>query len=204
MTEPARRPPDLLVQGDDTPPRRPIRGLRVLVVAVPAVLVVVAAAVSVGGAQRAEDERTRAAAVEADVLRLSLRPGQDRAPRYGPRRPGVHVVVRNDGPADVQLLSGRLLPGSWQVGVPDRRRLRSGRSVVLELVPPAGCAVSRPRLLRLQAELGSGRVAASVLDVTGARLAYGGGLDDALAAAQLTCDPDVPPPPDRRTYPHVS
>ena len=194
-------PPDLLVQGDDRPERPPVRLPRAVVRGAAAVLLPVAVAVAV---VRATDRGPQPAPVDPDVLQLSLSPGQDRAPRYGPRRPGVHVVVENDGGADVELVDARLLPGSWDVEVPERRLLRAGRSAVVELAPPAGCSADPPRLLQLRARLASGRTASATLDVTDAQLAYGGRLEDALTAAALTCDPSVPPPSDRRTYPHRS
>ncbi|CAA9307993.1 MAG: hypothetical protein AVDCRST_MAG07-234 [uncultured Frankineae bacterium] len=194
--------PDLLVQGGDDSPRRGGPGRRALAVGLAAVLLPTGAAAT--ALVLAPGPASRAEPVDPDVLRLSLRPGQDSAPRYGPRRPGVHVVVANDGPADVALLSAQLLPTSWRVEVPDRRRLRAGRSVVVELAPPPGCSAQPPRLLQLRARLLSGRAASATLDVTDATLAYGGRLEDALAAAALTCDRSVPPPSDRRTYPHRS
>jgi hypothetical protein len=193
--------PDLLVQGGDDTPHRSGPGRRALALGLAAVLLPAAAATAL---VRAPDPAPQAEPVDPDVLRLSLSPGQDSAPRYGPRRAGVHVVVANDGPADVELLSAQLLPTSWQVEVPDRRPLRAGRSVVVELAPPPGCSAQPPRLLQLRARLLSGRAASATLDVTDATLAYGGRLQDALAAAALTCDPSVPPSSDRRTYPHRS
>ncbi len=190
---PDQRPPDLLVSGDDRPPRqwRVGRGRTWAVVAV--VGVVTAASAAAGAlvqADRAADERRRLAAVERSVVRLALlRPGEDGGPRYGPRRPGAHLFVGNEGPAPVRLLRGTLDPASWQVSVSTDRALRPGRTRRFELTPPLACGAPAPRELRVQVLPTSGRPATVVFDLTGARLAYGGTIADAAAAWALTCDP---------------
>jgi hypothetical protein len=145
---------------------------------------------------RARDERRRLAAAEQDVVRLVLlAPGQDGAPRYGPRRPGVQLVLANDGPATVRLRSGTLDRGPWQVAVPSRE-LRAGRSVVLEVRPPRTCGAPEPRTLRVEARSLSGRRAVVAFDLAAAQLAYGGTFADALAATALACGPTAGSPPD--------
>jgi fucose permease len=164
-----------------------LRALLVVFVAVVALLVGAAVLVD---RDRARDEQRRAAAAAQDVVALTLlRPGQDLAPRYGPRPSGVHLVVANAGTATVRLLSGTVAPGTWQVDVPVDRDLRAGRSRRLELVPPAGCGSAAPRMLVLRAVPPSGRPATVVLDLADAQLAYGGRLDDAVSSAGLTCEP---------------
>ena len=195
--------PDLLVSGEDRPRRPWSAGRRRT--AVVGVAVVLAAGAGVLVAQdRAQDERRRTAVASQDVVQLALLDrGQDGAPRYGPRRPGAHLVVANTGPATVRLRSGTLVPGEWQVDVPDRE-LRAGRSVVLEVRAPATCGTAEPRSLRVEARSPRGRRAVVAFDLAPAQLAYGGRLDDALAAAALSCDPTAPPDSDGRTYPHRS
>lgn len=205
MSDPPGPPPsDLLVSGEDRPRRQWSAGHRRTAV----VAVVVAAAVGGGvllSQDRARDERRRVTAGEQDVVRLSLlAPGQDGAPRYGPRPPGIHVVLGNDGPATVRLLEGTLSPGAWQVQVPPGRELRPGRSVALQLVPPRDCGTSEPRVLRLEARPPSGRPSTVAFDLGPAQLAYGGTLADAVAAAALHCHPTALAGDDGRTRPHRS
>ena len=187
MTRPPGPPsPDLLVSGEDRPPlpwsagrRRTAVGAGLLAVAVGAGVLVVQ--------DRARDERRRTAEARQDVVRLALlAPGQDGAPRYGPRRPGVQLVVANTGPATVRLRSGTLVPGAWAVEVPDRE-LRAGRSVVLEVRPPVTCGTPEPRVLRVEARSPGGRREVAAFDLGPAQLAYGGTFADALAAAALAC-----------------
>ncbi len=191
-SSPGPPPPDLLVAGEDrrgwqwTAARR-----RAAAVAV-AVAAAVAAGVLVVEDRERDEQRARAVA-DRDVVALSLlAPGQDGAPRYGPRRAGVQLVVANTGPSPVRLLRGTLTPGGWQVDVPADRELRPGRSLVLALTPPRGCGRPEPRRLRLEARPASGRTAQVAFDVSGAQLAYGGTLDDAVRAAALGCDPTAP------------
>ncbi len=142
---------------------------------------------------RASDQRRRLAEADADAApQLSLLPDQAGTPRGGPRPTGLQLVVANDGPADVRLVSGRVLPAAWRAVVTSRR-LESGSSVRVELAPPAGCALQRPRRLLLQTRLASGRVVTSELDLADAPLLYGGHLDGAVAALALTCDSGLPP-----------
>jgi hypothetical protein len=205
---PGTPPPDLLVSGEDRPPREWSAGQRRAAALTAVVAVVAAGAVGAGvlvRQDRAADERRRLAAAERDVVRLSLlQPGQDGGPRYGPRPPGVQLVVANAGPATVRLLWGTLVPGAWQVEVPRDRELRPGRSMVLDLRPPRACGTPEPRELRVEALPPSGRPATAVFGLAGAQLAYGGSLADALAAAALDCDPTAPRGSDGRTYPHRS
>lgn len=197
-------PPDLLVSGEDRPRRqwpawhrRTAAGALVVAAAVAAGVLVVQ--------DRARDERGRLAAARQDVVELVLlSPGQDGAPRYGPRPPGVHVVIANAGPAPVRLLRGTLLPGAWSVEVPADRELRPGRSLAVELRPPRGCSTPGPRRLQLEARPPSERPTTTELDLASAQLAYGGTLADAVRAAALDCGPTVPPGGDGRTVPHRS
>lgn len=192
MTAPSGPPaPDLLVSGEERPPRRTLRaGQRRAAWAAVLAVALAAAAGTLVQRDRAEDARRRAAAAQQDVVRLSLlRSGQDGAPRYGLRRPGVHLVVGNAGPAPVRLLRGTVVPGGWRVEDPPDRDLRPGRSLRLRLLPPAGCGAPAPRVLRVEARSASGRPAVAAFDLAGADLAYGGTLDDAVAAAALGCDP---------------
>lgn len=188
----AGRSPDLLVHGDDEPPLR--LGRRARLAALLALLTTVLAAAGVLAASsvredRAADALRRRAAVEADATpRLSLLPDQPGTPRGGPRPTGLQLVVANDGPADVRLASGTVAVEGWRVLIPNRR-LRSGSSVRVELVPPAGCAADLPRRLALQIRLASGRTVPSVLDLADAPLLYGGHLEEAVAALRLTCGP---------------
>lgn len=142
---------------------------------------------------READQRRRLAAAEADAApKLSLLADQAGTPRGGPRPTGLQLVVANDGPADVRLVSGRVVPAAWGAVVTNGA-LESGSSVRVELAPPAGCAVERPRRLLLRTRLASGRVVTSELDLAHAPLLYGGHLDGALAALALTCDSGLPP-----------
>ena len=196
--------PDLLVQGDDAPPRRWGSRSRLAALLVLAVAVLCAAGTPYVLDRRAADERRRQAAADADAApRLSLLPDQAGTPRSGPRPVGMHLVVGNEGPADLRLLSAQVLHPGWEVAL-GRRRLRAGQSVALQLVPPAACGLSPPRLLVLRFRLASGRGVTSVLDLTEAPLLYGGRLEQAVEALALLCDADVLPLPDRRTYPHRS
>lgn len=202
---PGPPPPDLLLSGADRVPREASAGRRR---AVAAVAVVVAAAAGAGmlvQQDRVADERRRVAAAERDLVRLSLLPpGRDGGPRYGPTRPGLHLVVANAGPAPVRLLWGTLTPGAWQAQVPLDRALRPGRSTRVELTPPRACGTPEPQVLRVEALPASGRPTTVAFDLAGAQLAYGGRLEDAVAAAALNCDPTAPPGSDGRTYPHRS
>jgi hypothetical protein len=147
-------PPDLLVSGDERDPRRWDRRHRRVAGALLALVVAVAAAVGAAALverERVADERRRTAEADQDRVVLSLlRPGQDGAPRYGPRPAGVHLVVANAGPAPVRLLWATLEPAGWQVQVPPGRELRPGRSTVLELTPPRACGTPAPRALRVR------------------------------------------------------
>jgi hypothetical protein len=49
-----------------------------------------------------------------------------------------------------------------------------------------------------------GRPQTAALDLTSARLAHGGTLEDAVAAAARDCDPGIAAGSDGRTYPHRS
>ncbi len=205
---PGPRPPDLLVSGDDRPPRRLGPRSRRAAAAVAAVLAVAGASTAVGlevRADRAERERQQAAAADAERLRLVLlRPGEDNAPRHGPRRQGLNLVIANRGPATVRLLWGTLVPGTWRVVVPPGRELRPGRSVMLSLRPPVACGSPGPRVLQVEALTPSGRPATAEIALDDALLAYGGRLEDALASAALACDPAAAPEGDGPTYPHRS
>jgi hypothetical protein len=198
-------PPDLLLSGEDRAPREWSAGRRRAVAAVAAVVVAAVGAGVLVRQDRAADERRRVASTERDVVRLSLlEAGQDGAPRHGPRRPGVHLVVANAGPAPVRLLWGTLAPGGWQVEVPPDRELRPGRSTMLALTPPEACGTLEPQVLRVEALPASGRPTTVAFDLAGAQLAYGGHLEDAVSAAALDCDPTAPLGDDGRTYPHRS
>ena len=196
--------PDLLVSGEDRPARSwTPASRRAALVAGVAAAVVVAGVLVVQDRER-DEQRARAVA-DRDVVALSLlAPGQDGGPRYGPRRPGVQLVVANAGPGPVRLLWGTLSPGAWQVEVPSDRELRPGRSLVLDLDPPRACGTQEPRQLRVEARPASGRITRVAFDVSGAQLAYGGTLADAVQAAALDCDPTAPRGSDGRTYPHRS
>ena len=201
---PGPPPPDLLVSGEDRPGRSWTPTSRRAALAAGAVAAVVGAGVLAAQDRERDEQQARAAAARAVVGLSLLAPGQDGGPRYGPRRPGVQLVVANAGPAPVRLLWGTLSPGAWQVEVPSDRELRPGRSLVLDLTPPRACGTPEPRQLRVEARPASGRITRVAFDVSGAQLAYGGTLADAVQTAALACDPAAPPGSDGPTYPHRS
>ena len=203
MTPPGPGAADLLVSGDDRPPRR-CRPAHRAVAAAGALAVALGAGVLAG---RGSDRDAPGALTAQDqaVVRLSLlAPGQDGGPRYGPRPAGVHLVIGNTGPAPVRVLWGTLAPGEWQVTVPADAELRSGRSMVLALTPPRACGTPEPRVLQVEALPLSGPPRTAALDLASAGLAYGGTFADALALAAADCDPTARPATETRTYPHRS
>lgn len=190
---------DVLASGDDRPPWRPDRRATALAGVAVLVAAVLLAGVAVVRQDRAQAARAAQAAAAAEVLRLSIGNGQG-MPRYGPRPPGgLHVQVRNDGPTPVRLVSAGLSPGGWRLALDGPTLLEPGASAVFGLSRGEACSGlaelrSSYRVLLVEAVLASGRRARTAVDLSGAQLAYGGELDDALTAPGLACLPLTPSP----------
>ena len=181
----------MLVSGDDRPLRRPGRGTTARGAVLLLVTLVVLTAALLGHDRAAEVRAARAAAA-AEVLHLSLGDGSG-LPRHGPRPPGggLHLELRNDGLAPVRLLSGSVSSGQWRLELDRPVLLGPGETTVLPLSRTARCSPldelrSYP-VLRVEARVASGRRADQELDLTAARLAYGGELGAALRAPELGC-----------------
>lgn len=173
-----RVPDDVLVHGDDGPPRRSGWTAAAAVIALAVVAVAVVVPASPGPAPA-----------------LALRAGElvprDRSVGDRLAEAAMHVEVVNTGAWALDLQGAALVPGSWQVDVVDRPRVVPGESVVLSLHREVACDAGAtygpaPEHLVLRTRTSDGDETVERLPVADPA-AYGGRLDDALRDPGRAC-----------------